>query len=128
MNNTKTKLLIGGLILALGVILMMPAQADVNEDPAPMPRFYYLDEETGEYVPVYPPWYDPENLESYTPPEECPWRDSDGDGEFDWMPHWGRRWSKPDEESWENGPYGRGGYYRGGCCGNGPRGGGYRPS
>ncbi|MHA2351706.1 MAG: hypothetical protein ACXABX_01130 [Candidatus Thorarchaeota archaeon] len=126
MKNTKTKLLLGGIILALGIILMLPVQADTPEETVPKPHLYYYDEETGEYVPVYPPWYDPENPESYTPPENCPWWDSNGDGGYDWMPHWGRRWNNPDTESWENDSLG--GYRRGGCGGYGSRGGGYRPS
>ena len=128
MNKTKSKLLIGGIILALGIIVMIPVQADIPEETAPKPRFYYLNEETGEYVPVYPPWYDPENPEGYNPPRECPWWDKDGDGEYDWMPHWGRRWNNPENEPWENGPNGCGGYNRGSYCSKGPRGSGYRPS
>jgi hypothetical protein len=126
MNNTN-KLLIGGIILALGIILMLPVQANTAEETAPKPQLYYYDEETGEYVPVYPPWYNPENPEAITPPEDCPWWDSNDDGQFDWMPHWGRRWNDPEGEY--GGPMGRGGYGgRGGCGGYGRRGGGYSPS
>ena len=123
MKYTKTTLLIGAIILALGIILAAPALADTTDNTTPLPQHYTLDEETGEYTPVYPPWYDPENPESYTPPEDCPWWDSDGDGEFDWMPHWGRKGTHPDEESHG---YGMG---RSGCGGNGPRSnGGYQTS
>ncbi len=115
MKYKKTTLLIGATILALGIILAAPALADTINDSPQTPQLYTLDEETGEYMPVYPPWYDPENPESFTPPEDCPWWDKDGNGEFDLMPHWGRRDYNSDEDS--NG-YGRG---RGGCGGYGSK-------
>ena len=73
MKYKKTTLLIGATILALGIILAAPALADTTDNTTPVPQLYTLDEETGEYTPVYPPWYDPENPESYTPPENCPY-------------------------------------------------------
>jgi hypothetical protein len=109
MKYKKTTLLIGATILALGIILAVPVIADLEDDTTQMPPLYYQDEDAGEYIP----WYDSENPESSTPPEDCPWWDSDGDGEFDWMPHWDRRWNNPDEDSWGYG--GR----RGGCGGYG---------
>ena len=118
MKFKKTSLLIGATILALGIILVAPALADTPDSTPPVPQLYTLDEETGEYTPVYPPWYDPENPDAFTPPEGCPWWDSDCDGEFDWMPHWGRRGTNQDGESCG---YGLG---RGGCGGYGPRSGG----
>jgi len=114
----KTTLLIGATILALGIILAAPVLADTTDNSTPTPQHYTLDEKMGEYNPVYPPWYDPENPETFTPPEECPWWDNDGDGEFDWMPHWGRRGTNQDVESYG---YGMG---RGGCGGYGSRSGG----
>lgn len=115
MKYNKKKLLVGALILAIGLILAIPVLADLNDENSTWPQLYYFDEETGEYVPWYPPWYDPENPEASIPPEGCPWWDKDGNGEFDWMPHWGRRWSNP-----ENGQNGYG-WGRGGCGGYGPR-------
>ena len=121
MKNIKTKLLIGGAILTLGIIVAIPAFADLEEDESPMSGLYYFDEEIGEYMPLYPRWYDPENPDDYTPPEECPWWDQDTDSEYDWMPHWGRRRSIP-EESWGYG------YRNGGCRGHGYRSNEYQPN
>ena len=114
MKISKTKLMIGGLILVFGVILAVPVFADTEDEQTTMPPLYYLDEETGEYLPWYPRWYDPENPEFFSQPEECPYWDYEDSDEFDWMPHWGRRWSNPEE----NGEYG---YRRGGCGGYGYR-------
>jgi len=112
MKYKKTTLLIGATILALGIILAAPALAETTDNTTPVPQMYTLDEETGEYTPVYPPWYDPENPDSFTPPEDCPWWDSDGNGEFDWMPHWGRKGYNSDEDSYgyDRGRSGCGGY------------------
>jgi hypothetical protein len=109
MKIDKTKLLLGSVLLALGIILASPVLADLEDDQLNVLQLYTFNEETGEYVPVYPSWYDRENPETFTPPEDCPWWDLDGDGELDWMPPWGRRWSNSVET------YGYGG--RGGGCG-----------
>lgn len=114
MKNYKQKLLIGAVILTLGIMVAIPVFADLEEDELPTSGLYYLDEATGEYMPWYPRWYDPENPDSYTPPEECPWWNPDTEGEYDWMPHWGRRGSIPEE------PWGYG-YRNGGCGGYGYR-------
>ena len=114
MKIDKSKLIIGVIILSLGIILVAPVIADTEDESQHMPELYYFDEETGEYKPWYPRWYDPENPDSFTPPEDCPWWDQNGDGEFDWMPHWGRRWNNPE--------YSEGyGYHRGSCGGYGHR-------
>jgi len=102
MKIDRTKLIIGTTILAIGIILASPVLAGL-EEVTQMPQLYIYDAEKSEYVSWIPPGYDPENRGSYVP-EECPWWDLDGDGAFDWMPHWGRRWSYPNQES--NG-YGR---------------------
>ena len=99
---------------ALGVILAVPALADLDNEQPHVSQLYYIDEETGEYLPWYPQWYDPENPDSYTQLEDCPWWDSDNDGELDWMPHWGKRQSSQEDDSYG---YGRG--RRGRCGGYG---------
>jgi hypothetical protein len=103
MKYNKRKLLIGTIILALGIIIAIPAIADQEDDIPHMPQLYYYDEETMEYVPWYPHRSDPENPETFTPPEDCPWWDSNGDGEFDWMPHWRNRWKDQEGDSEEYG-------------------------
>ena len=110
MKNRKKALLIGVTILALGVILAVPALADLDNEQPHVSQLYYIDEETGEYLP----WYDPENPDSYTPPEGCLWWDSDNDDELDWVPHWGKRQSSQEDDSYG---YGRG--RRGRCGGYG---------
>lgn len=114
MKYRKTTLIIGVTLLALGVILAGPVFADLGNEQTNLPPLYYFDEETGEYIPWYPPWYDPENLDSYSPPGNCPWWDSNGDGEFDWMHLWGRRSNNQEDDSRG---YGRG--HRSGCGGYG---------
>lgn len=110
MKYRKNTLLIIAATLVLGVVLAVPVFADLDENQPHMPQLYYFEEETGEYVPWYPPWYDPENPDSYIRSEGCPWWDRNGDGEFDWMPHWGKRWNNPEDDSRR---YGRGRH--GGC-------------
>jgi hypothetical protein len=114
MNIDKTKLMIGAAMLTLGIILVAPALADTEDEQPHMLQLYFFDEETGEYKPWYPRWYNPENSDSFTPLDECPWWDNHGDGKFNWMIHWGRKWTDP-EDSWRHG------YGKGGCGGYGRR-------
>lgn len=116
MDKKTRNLLIGASILIIGIVFTVPVLAELTDEPYHIPQLYYHDEESGEYIPWYPPWFDPDNPDTVPPSEGCPWWDRDGNGEFDWMPHWGRNRIDPEGEQF---PYGR---RNGGCGGYG----GYR--